>query len=77
MKLLLCWLLGHRYQTTQVFSAESRRVGCTSCNGDWAMNDRVGVLVPWSGELEQFYKEFGHLLAAPSHPEPAAGKEQA
>ncbi len=70
MKRVICWIIGHNYRTRQVFSPESRRVCCPRCGGDWAMNDRVRVLVPWSGEFEQFYRDFGHLVAgaAPAHP---------
>jgi predicted nucleic acid-binding Zn ribbon protein len=62
MKRLICWVVGHRYRVKQVFSADSRRVCCDRCGGDWAMNDRVRVIVPWSAEFEQFYRENGHLL---------------
>lgn len=62
-KRLICWFTGHRYRVTQVFSEDTRRVGCDRCNGDWAMNDREHVIAPWSDEFTRFYIENGHLIA--------------
>ena len=67
MKRIICWVFGHKYHVVQVFSHESRRVCCLCCDGDWAMNDRVRVLVPWSDEFDRFYRENGHLLKDPTN----------
>ena len=54
-----CWIFGHRYEVWQHFSRTSRRVVCSRCHGDWAMNDEVRAFVPWSGEFAQMYELFG------------------
>ena len=53
---LMCALLGHRYITQLTFSPTSRKVGCTRCEREWAMNDSVRAFVDWSGEFEELYK---------------------
>lgn len=62
MKSIVCWALGHEYKVVQVFSRESRKLCCDRCKSEFAMNDRVRVLVPWSDEFEQFYRDFGNVL---------------
>lgn len=59
---LVCWALGHQYRTQQEFSPETRRIVCGRCDGDWAMNDRVNIIVPWNGEFADFYENRGHKL---------------
>ena len=59
LKRLICSVFGHRYVVQRVFSATSRKVGCTRCNQEWGMNDSVRTIIPWDGELEQMYREFG------------------
>lgn len=54
---LKCWAVGHNYVVHQVFSPATRRVKCPCCDGDWAMNDRERIIVPWNGEFEEFYKD--------------------
>jgi hypothetical protein len=62
MSRLLCWLIGHQYRVSEVFTPDTRRVCCARCSGQWAMNDRVRVIVPWSDEFERFYRENKHIL---------------
>ena len=67
---LYCWVFGHRMEVWQHFSHYSRRVICERCGGDWAMNDEVRAIVPWSGEFAQMYEMFGHPIRkrpAPQH----------
>lgn len=53
---LMCALFGHKYVTQLTFSPTSRKVGCTRCEREWAMNDSVRAFVDWSGEFEDLYK---------------------
>lgn len=62
MRRLKCRIAGHQYFTRQTLTAHSRRVGCKYCGGDWAMNDDVRVIVPWSAEFDKFYAEQGHII---------------
>ena len=65
---LACWAIGHKYRLQQEFSPETRRVVCCRCAGDWAMNDRVNIIVPWNGEFAEFYERRGHVILAKSAP---------
>ena len=56
MERLICALFGHKYVTQLTFSPTSRKVGCTRCEREWAMNDSVRAFVDWSGEFEELYK---------------------
>lgn len=67
LKRLICWIRGHSYCVVQVFSPDSRRIYCTCCARHFAMNDRVRVVVPWSDEIDRFYRENGHLLTGDSN----------
>jgi hypothetical protein len=53
---LMCALFGHKYVIQLTFSPTSRKVGCTRCKREWAMNDSVRAFVDWSGEFEELYK---------------------
>jgi len=53
---LMCALFGHKYVIQLTFSPTSRKVGCTRCEREWAMNDSVRAFVDWSGEFEEVYK---------------------
>ena len=53
---LMCALFGHKYVIQLTFSPTSRKVGCTRCEREWAMNDSVRAFVDWSGEFEELYK---------------------
>lgn len=55
LRKLLCRAVGHQYRATHEFSPETRRVGCARCGGDWAMNDRLRILVAWGPEFDAFY----------------------
>lgn len=59
---LWCWIFGHDFYVLQKFSQHSRRVCCDRCGGDWAMNDNVRAIVPWSGEFEEMYRLHGHRI---------------
>jgi hypothetical protein len=65
IKRLICTILGHKYRLQRVFSAYSRQVGCSRCGREWGMNDNVRALVPWDGELEQMYRDFGQWPGLP------------
>lgn len=54
-----CWIVGHRYRVMRVFSPTDRQVVCRRCRQVWGMNDSVRALVPWSGEIEQMYRDCG------------------
>lgn len=56
---IVCAVAGHRYVVQRVFSPTSRQVGCTRCGREWGMNDSVRAFIPWDGELEQMYRDFG------------------
>lgn len=56
---LLCAIFNHRYVVLMQFSPTSKRIGCTRCNKEWAMNDSVRSFVPWDGEFEEMYKLIG------------------
>lgn len=62
LRKLECKMRGHSYIVRQRFSEHSRRVGCVRCGGDWAMNDDVRVIVPWTPEFAAFYADQGHKI---------------
>lgn len=63
---LRCKLFGHsKYRIVQKFSGTSRRIRCLRCGKDFGMNDEVRAVIPWTGELEQMYKDFGHKIKDP------------
>lgn len=64
-KKIVCTLFGHKYHVTQKFNKTERRVGCSRCNKDWAMNDIVGSLLDWDGEFEQMYEDMGYEIINP------------
>lgn len=57
-----CWVFGHEYRVHQKFSPWSRRVVCDCCDGDWAMNDNVRIMTPWTSDFASFYEERGHTI---------------
>ena len=57
-----CNIFGHDYFVVQKFSSYSRRVGCTKCDGDWAMNDEVRCFLEWSSDFEDMYKTMGKIV---------------
>lgn len=62
---VFCFFFGHRYRIVQKFGGTERRIKCRRCGGDWAMSDRVKAILPWDGELEQLYKDFGYEIKEP------------
>jgi len=66
MKKLLCKVFGHpRFRIVQKFSGTERRIECERCRENFGMSDRVKAIIPWHGELEQMYKDFGHDIKEP------------
>lgn len=65
MRKALCLILKHRFRVVQEFGRESRRIKCERCGGDWAMNDYVRAFVPWDGNFEQLYRDFGYEILEP------------
>ena len=57
-----CWLFGHRLFVVQEFSPHSRRICCACCGLDEAMNDDVRLVIPWTDEVEKFYRDRGHTI---------------
>jgi hypothetical protein len=54
---LICAITQHRYVVEKRFTHYSRKIGCTRCGKQWAMNDDVRCLLPWDAELEVLYKD--------------------
>lgn len=52
-----CAFLGHQYHVVKEFNPAERKLGCCRCSGFWGMNDRVSAIIPWSGELEEMYRD--------------------
>lgn len=55
---LICAVAGHKYVVEKILSKTSRKVGCTRCTRQWAMNDDARAFLPWDAEFEEFYKSF-------------------
>jgi hypothetical protein len=56
---MLCAIFGHLYIVERVMNKGARKIGCTRCNGHWAMHDATRSLVEWDGEFEGFYAPGG------------------
>ncbi len=54
---LVCILTDHRYVVLKELSLWSRKVGCTRCNREWAMNDDVRAFLPWDADFERLYQD--------------------
>ena len=63
MKWLICLLFGHKWFVEKEFTPDTRKVGCHRCGKRWGMNDRLGILVQWDDELEDFYAIDGVFAA--------------
>jgi hypothetical protein len=59
---LACAIVGHKMRTYQIFTSATRRIVCNRCGGDWAMNDRERIIVPWSDEFAELYGGRGHTI---------------
>jgi len=66
---LLCAIFGHRYVVERQLNERARKVGCTRCNGHWAMHDPTRSFLRWNGEFEALYAP-GGLLASQGEPSP-------
>ena len=56
---IMCAVSRHHYVVQRVFSPTSRKIGCLRCGMEWGMNDRVQLIIPWDGELEDLYRSIG------------------
>lgn len=56
---IVCAFRGHKYRIVQTFGAQTRRVCCKRCYGDWAMNDELQCLLPWDEDFEELYRGMG------------------
>lgn len=54
---LVCALTRHDYVIEKRFTRYSRKIGCTRCGKQWAMNDDVRCILPWDAEFEAFYAD--------------------
>ncbi len=61
----VCRIAGHKYRVLQTFSLDTRRVGCNRCAGDWAMNDRLQVLVKWDSSFARIYSSEQGCMTVP------------
>ena len=57
IKQLICALTRHRYVLEKKLSRHSRKIGCTRCGQQWAMNDDVRCIVPWDDDFERLYQD--------------------
>lgn len=51
-----------RLHTVNLFGA-ARHVGCPDCRREFAMHDGMRSFLPWDGEFETMYADFGHDVA--------------
>ena len=75
LRRIICAVSGHNYFVQRIFSPTSRKIGCSRCGMEWGMNDRVGAIIPWDGELEELYRSIGQWPGR-SPEEVLAAKEQ-
>ena len=61
---LKCFIFGHqKYERVhQTFTPYSRRVICSRCGGDWAVNDDAQVTTNWNHEFAEWYRNRGHKI---------------
>jgi hypothetical protein len=52
---LVCVVLGHRFYVQRILDMRARKVGCRRCAGEWALHERLSVLIPWDEEFEAMY----------------------
>lgn len=63
IKWLKCLFHRHNLYVVQDFNYYSRRVACSKCGKSWGMNDQVQAFIPWTGDLEDLYKNYlGHEI---------------
>lgn len=53
---LLCWCGRHDLVFIQHLSERSWRCGCSRCDREWAVNEEMQVMVPWTPAFENFYR---------------------
>lgn len=49
---IVCWLVGHRHRVLKKYGPRHKKVGCRRCKQVWCMADRMGIVVPWDGQIE-------------------------
>jgi hypothetical protein len=72
MRKMVCLALGHRFRLVQEFGPSQRRLKCERCGGDWGMHDGARVIVDWSPEFEQLYRDRGFKILEPLDEEATA-----
>ena len=59
---LLCRVGKHKWTYVQRLSTYAHRVSCARCGRTWAVHTALQIVLPWDGELRDFYREMGvHL----------------
>ena len=56
LRRLVCWLIGHELWEVEVLSERSSRVRCNACPGQWIYNRECDAWLPWTPEIEEFYR---------------------
>lgn len=54
----VCRLLGHKYKVVRNYTPAERRICCTRCGEQFAMNDRVQTLLPWDSDFAEMYGDY-------------------
>jgi hypothetical protein len=75
MRKIVCLALRHRLRVVQEFGPSQRRLKCERCGGDWGMHDGMRMIVDWSPDLQQLYRDFGFEILEPSEDGPLSGLE--
>jgi len=63
MRKLLCLVGLHRLHVVHRFGAGAL-IACPHCEREWGMHDGMRAFVPWDGDLEQLYQDFGFDVSA-------------
>lgn len=61
IKRLKCLFGYHKYFVLIELTKWTRKLGCRNCKKCFAMNDSVGVIVPWDEDFERLYRQHGIL----------------
>lgn len=52
IRIILCFLLSHRYVVEWRIAPHWRKVSCTRCQRQWGMHDPTRSLLPWDAEQQ-------------------------
>ena len=52
MKILKCYLFGHKIVLQKQVTPTTKKIACTCCGRVWGMNDDLQTIVPWTEELQ-------------------------